>query len=177
MKIPLMLILIIAILSCKNKSKFECYYDSLVSLKKDSNYAKILRAAELELPNLHNRHKIKVFRDSSYIDSAIVDDVIFFNQKRDKCLLLILQKTTGDLNLDQVRIIQGTFFNNNWSFTIDRMPDVPEIIYTINKPLQGKLVVNNSFETLSKKGREYVLNSGNVTSSNCRIDFNYWFGE
>ena len=116
-----------------------------------------------------------LFRDPTYIDSSVIDDVIFFNKHKNMCLLLILQQTDKSLYLDQVRIIQGEKIGKQWKFLADRMPAMPEIIFTVQKTGPRENPRNNSIKKLSAAGREFVLEAGTVSSNDCNIDEKYWF--
>ena len=112
-----------------------------------------------------------------YIDSPIIDDAVFFNQDKSKCLLLILQQTSDTLYLDQILFMHGSYINGQWKFTIDRLPAVPKIIYTVHKSGSRVHPVRNSFQVLSEKGRLFVLTAGTVSNYGCTIDNKYWFGD
>lgn len=127
-------VLILSLSSCVYKNKQDCYEQSLVKLKEEEKYRDLMGRAHQQLPFLLNLDKKFVFRDSSYIDSAIIDDAVFFNKTGNKCLLLVLQQTSNEFNSDRVIVIQGTYLNNKWKLASNRMPLVPEMIYTIKKP-------------------------------------------
>ncbi|WP_262497002.1 hypothetical protein [Pedobacter lusitanus] len=42
--------------------------------------------------------------------------------------------------------------------------------------MESGKIVNNSFEVLSKEGRDFVLNGRMVDKKRCDIDMKYWFG-
>lgn len=161
--------------ACNNK--LECYQLLLTKLKKEKIYNEVMSTALISLPNIVNSDSRRKIYDSSYIDSTLIDDSIFFNTNRNKCLLLILQKTSKDLKLDQVLIIQGTYNRNKWEFSYDRLPLVPEVVYSVNKTIKGGKPISNSFEYLSNEGRLFILTAGSIKGHDCEIDYNYWFGE
>lgn len=177
MKRYIFIVLIASLSSCVHKNKLNCYEQALVKFKEKKKYKELMSTAHYQLLNLLSIDSKLVFEDSSYIDSAIIDDAVFFNKGGNKCLLLILQQTSIDFKSDRVRIIQGTYLNNKWNLSTNRMPLVPEIIYTIKKPQKDSIPVNNSFKILSDKGRGFVLDGGQTAFQNCIIDYEYWFGE
>ncbi len=133
-------------------------------------------AAKTDIPLLKGENGQSLFKDTSYIDSAVIDNAVFFNTDHSKCLVLVLQQTSKILYLDQVLIVHGTFINGNWRFKPDRFPPVPKIIYTVSKSGTRDKPTNNSFEALSKKACQFILNEGRVDSFGCAIDKDYWFG-
>jgi hypothetical protein len=135
-----------------------------------------MQAAKRDLPSLKDKSGKRLFIDKSYIDSVTIDEAVFFNFDRNKCLLLILQQTSKDLYLDQVMVVQGTFTDGRWIFKPDRLPDVPMVIYTVRKSGERQAPINNSFENLSKRARIFVLTAGTPDSYRCDIDNEYWFG-
>lgn len=174
MRIYIFVIFLIILSGC---DRLACYEKTLPEIKQKTSYKQIMKSASFNLSKLRNRSNKLIFFDSTYIDSVLIDSAVFFNQKGNKCLLLILQKTTSDLRLDMIRIVQGTYLDKKWTFSADRVPLVPEIIYTIEKPGKGNRRINNDFETLSREGRLYILEKGNAEFNNCGVDCHYWFGE
>ena len=155
-----------------SKNKLLCYEQNLEILKKEKIYSDILTSAIKTIPTIKNRYDREFLKDS-YVKRWKLDDAVFLNTKRDKCALLILEQSADDLRLDAVHIVQGTFKDNKWNFSYSRLPDVPEIEFTIDKPSPQ----NNSFKTLSKEGRLFVLTAGTVKNSGCATDNKYWFNE
>lgn len=177
MKKYIFIVLILSVSSCVYENKLNCYEQDLVKLKKEKKYNELMYVAHDQLPNLLSVDNELVFKDSSYIDSAIIDDAVFFNKTENKCLLLILQQTSNEFKSDRIRVIQGTYLNDKWKFSSSRMPLVPEIIYTIKKLQKDNVLMSNSFKTLSDKGRKFVVDAGQTVFQNCTIDYEYWFGE
>ena len=162
-------------LSC-NPNKLDCYNSELNIITESKNFDNLLETARKDLPFLKGERGQNLFNDTSYIYSATIDKVVFFNSDRSKCLLLVLQQTSKNLYLDQVLIIQGTFIDGKWTFKPDRLPAVPKVIYTVRKSGERQNPVNNSVENLSKKARLFILTAGTVNSLGCEIDKEYWFG-
>lgn len=146
-------------------------------IKKSSEYQRIIVSAQESLAGVIDVDNKNYFLNPIYIDSAKLDDVVFLNKGGDKCLLLILQKTSKDVKSDQIRILHGARVNGKWLYFANRMPRVPQMTYSIAKPIKGSVLVNNSFKSLSDKGRDYILNFGSVSNQNCNIDCKFWFGE
>ncbi|MEA5139520.1 hypothetical protein [Arcicella rigui] len=174
----LYILLVLFCNACNNENnKLECYQLLLTKLKNEKKYNEVMSTAMINLPNIVNSDSKRKLNDPSYIETTLIDDAVFFNTNRNKCLLLVLQKTSKDLKLDQVLIIQGTYNRNKWEFSYDRLPLVPEVIYSVNKTIKGGKPISNSFEYLSNEGRKFVLTAGVIKSNVCEIDNNYWFGE
>lgn len=173
-----LIFLLVLFSNCKNTpaNKIECYASSLRKLQKERIYDDVIKSASYSLVNLKNRDGKRPYKDSSIIVSSEIDKTIFFNKDRNKCLLLMLQKTSSDLKIDQVQIVQGTLKNNSWTFSYDRLPDIPEITLTVKKHIQNKKSINNTFNYLSIAGQEFVLTAGTTIEGNCKIDEKYWFG-
>lgn len=170
------LFMLIIISGCKNVDKLACYKEQLNDLKTGNVYNHVIRIGRTELPLLKGERGRSFFRDSTYVDSVVIDDAVFFNKEKDKCLLLILQQTSKDLYVDEVRIVQGTKISGEWKFQHNRMPDVPETIFTVRKTGPRNRPQNSSFKHLSEEGRRFVLEAGSVKNSDCNIDEKYWFG-
>lgn len=169
----------ICTLSCIDNSsnKLSCYNDYLTSLKKEEVYSTILASVHKSIPTLKTPQNRVILQDTSFIINWKLDDAIFFNSKKDKCLLLILEQTNKDLRLDQIEIVQGTLVDKSWRFSLDRLPEIPHTIYTIGKEVKKDGNQNNTFNTLAKKGRLFILTAGTVDFFGCSIDNNYWFNE
>jgi hypothetical protein len=162
--------------SSEERNKLDCYNQFLMELKKTNIYGEVMNKAKQDLPLLKDINNRSFFYDSAYIDSALLDSAIFFNDKKDKCLLLVLQKTSQELNLDQIQIIQGTLYEREWKFSLDRLPEVPHITFTSNKEV-SQASHNNSFNLLSDKGRRFILSAGTTDIIGCKIDNKYWFND
>ena len=102
--------------------KLTCYQDNLEALKLSPEYREVMVTGKKQLPRLTGERGQNLFRDTTYVDTAIIDDAVFFNKDKNKCVLLILQKTSKELYLDQVLIIQGTKLKGEWKFKQNRMP-------------------------------------------------------
>ena len=170
-------LLVMTNFSCSQENnKLNCYSSILKGTVLTKEYKLVMETAKRNLMNyslLNVKHSMK---DSSFIISSRLDSAIFFNNKKDKCLLLLLQQTAKDLKLDQVKIIQGTLKSGIWHFSYDRLPQVPEVTYTLNKKIKNSVNLTNSFTTLSNESRIFVLNAGTVDVKQCNIDQKYWFG-
>ena len=164
-----------AIAGCEN-SKLSCYNSELKDLMLISDYKEIMQSAKKQVTLLKEETGQSLYKQDSYIDSAILDESVFFNAAKNKCILLLLRQTVKDLYLDNILIIQGTKHNEKWSFNLDRLPEVPNIKFTIDKSGPRSNAVNNSFDKLSKEGRLFVLTAGTVSNFGCEIDEKYWFG-
>ncbi len=163
---------------CRDTSddKIACNEAVQNNLQKEKIYSEVIRTAAKSLNDLKNKDGRIVYKDSSLIDSAVLDKHIFFNRAKNKCLLLVLQQTNADFKNDEILIVQGTLINNLWAFSYDRLPEVPEVIYTVKKHVKNKDQMNNTFEHLSISGRKFVLTAGNPAEGICAIDEQYWFG-
>ncbi|SHM49537.1 hypothetical protein [Mucilaginibacter sp. OK098] len=177
MKFILMVAALISLIGCSDSNKLSCYNDRLTTYKKEKLYVQLIKSAKKEIPLLNDEHGQNLFKVPSYIDSAMIDDAVFFNQDKNKCLLFILQQTSNKLYLDQVLIIHGSYIKGEWEFMIDRLPAVPTIIYTVRKSGSRDHPIENSFKTLSEKARLFVLTAGTVGNYGCSIDNMYWFGD
>ncbi|WP_316826015.1 MULTISPECIES: hypothetical protein [Pedobacter] len=158
-------------------NKMACNDINQISIQKEKIYEGVLKSASAVLISLKNKDGKIPYADSSFISSSKIDSVIFFNEAKNKCLLLLLQQTVTDLKTDQIRIIQGTFKNGSWHFSYDRMPEVPEAIFSVDKQIQDNININNSFHFLSISGQKFVLTAGTTLDENCKIDMKYWFGD
>lgn len=180
MKIPKTLFLVLLVttnFSCNQQNdKLSCYSSILKGIVPTKEYRVIMGTAKKDLMKDSRLNGKNAMEDNSFIISSRLDSSIFFNNKKDKCLLLLLQQTAKDLKLDQVKIIQGTLKNGMWHFSYDRLPQVPEVTYTLNKKIKNSVNLNNSFTTLSNESRIFVLNAGTVDVKQCNIDQKYWFG-
>ncbi|WP_207428312.1 hypothetical protein [Pedobacter sp. SYSU D00535] len=156
-------------------SKLSCFKSSLESLKGQEIYSEIQTAAFKVIPSLKNADNRSVIADTSFIKKWKIDDAVFLNSKRDKCLLLLLEQTSSDMKLDRIEIIQGTLINIAWCFSFGRLPEIPEITYTVTKEIKDGKNLNNSFDALSEKGRAFVLSAGTIKTTGCFLDDNYWF--
>lgn len=162
--------------SINPNKKLDCYNSSLANLKRDSTYKLIMKTFDSVALNIKDKEGFYVFHPE-YVKDVLRDQSLFFNTNRSKCLILLLQKSKDDLNVDQVQIIQGTLKNGKWEFYNNRLPAVPQITKTVRKKIIGANSINNTFETLADEGRLFVLSAGNVSTSDCKIDPKYWFNE
>lgn len=166
---------LLSIFACQQSSKLSCFKSSLESIKRQEIYSEVHTAAFKIIPSLKNVNHHSVIADTSFIKKWKIDDAIFFNSKRDKCLLLLLEQTSSDMKLDQIEIVQGTLVNKVWRFSFSRLPEIPEITCTVNKEFMDGKNHSNSFNILSEKGRAFVLSAGTIEPSGCVLDENYWF--
>jgi hypothetical protein len=168
---------IVMLNGCKNIDKIACNDILQQNIRKEKIYNEVMKSALIVLPNLKNKDGRIPYANSAFIVSSKIDSAIFFNEKKDKCLLLLLQKTDSEQRVDQVRIVQGTLKNSIWEFSYDRLPEVPEEIVTVDKQIKNKLNLNRPFNFLSLSGREFILTAGTTFDNDCKIDMKYWFGE
>lgn len=177
MKVFMYLFFFIMVLGCNNeRDRLNCYSSSLGNIIRTKEYKLIMEQVAKGLLTNKELDINNPMKDSSFIISTKIDDALFFNKKKDKCLLLLLQKTANDLKLDQVKIIQGSLKNGTWYFSYNRLPEVPEITYTLNKETKNGININSSFSELSKESRMFVLSAGTINLDRCDIDEAYWFG-
>lgn len=164
---------------CKyhSSNKMECFSEEQKRLKGASEYRDVLGSASSVISTLKNRNGKVLFDNGCVNVCSKLDSVVFFNEKKDKCLLLLLQKSISGLENDQIRIIQGTLEQNRWTFSYDRMPDVPEVTFSVAKHEKKTSNINDPFKVLSDKGIEFVLNAGTTFDDNCKIDVAYWFAD
>ena len=135
-----------------------------------------MSAFKVQLPKIVDNDAHPLIHPDFVKDSSI-SDAVFFNHNHTRCLLLLLLKLQDDSNLDWVIAIQGTLTNEGWIFKSDRLPSIPEMIFSIKKEKLNGHFVSNSFLTLSDNGIDWVL-SENQRSKNCYdIDDKYWFGD
>lgn len=93
--------------------KNECFKSKLDTIKMQDVY-KDAMAAFVDT--------FKVWKsDSRYfglpsVVTAQVDESIFFNSGKNKCLLLVLQKPKDTYIFGSVRVINGDLFNDKWIF-------------------------------------------------------------
>jgi hypothetical protein len=158
-------------------NKISCNNVKQKSIEKEKIYQEVLKSASVVLTGLKNKDGKIPYAESSFISSSKIDSIIFFNEKRDKCLLFLLQQTVADLKTDQVQIVQGTLGDGLWHFSYDRMPEVPEVVFSVDKQIQGNINISNSFHFLSISGQKFVLTAGTTLDENCEIDMKYWFGD
>lgn len=171
------MLFVLVLSGCLFDTKPQCYEQVLATFKKTSEYKTIIASAQRAILNVLDVNNRKFFVNPLYITSAKIDDAVFLNKVGDKCILVLLQKTTSNLKSDQISILHGALVKGKWQYFANRMPRLPQMTYSIAKPSKGSIHVNNSFKELSEKGREYVLKFGDASSKNCEVDYKFWFGE
>ncbi|MBB6502143.1 hypothetical protein [Pedobacter cryoconitis] len=83
-----------------------------------------------------------------------VDDAVFFNQKRDKCyLLLLIQHKDLKASQDEVDILYGTLENEQWTIYFSALP--PYLFS--RKSADGDNYEPVSLQTLSLLARDKIL--------------------
>ncbi|RZA01092.1 MAG: hypothetical protein EOP47_11905 [Sphingobacteriaceae bacterium] len=170
------LFIICSILNGCKTSKLDCYNSNLNDISATVEYQQVMKSARVKLPLLKGKTGESLFKQKDYIDSAIIDKAVFFNRDKTKCILLLLRQTDRSLYLDNALIIQGSKENQKWIFRLDRLPEVPETDFVVNKSGPRSNPLSNTFDELSAKTREFVLTGGTVSAFNCEIDEKYWFG-
>lgn len=174
--VKILFFILIMFCGCKYRSvnKIECFSEGQERLKGISVYRDVLGSASSIIATLKNRNGKVVFDNGCVNVCSKLDSVVFFNEKKDKCLLLLLQRSVSGLENDQIHIVQGTLKQKRWTFSYDRMPEIPEVIFSVNKDKPSN--TNNGFKALSNKGIDFVLNAGTTLNDDCKIDMVYWFG-
>lgn len=101
------------------------------------------------------------------IVNSKIDDAIFFNKDRTKCLLIVLHKNNNRFVFGNARVISGTLRHGQWIFE-------PSIHYSYDKDFFEKYT-ENSFENISLLARYSVLKEGRIEKDGCKIDEYFWF--
>lgn len=115
----------------------------------------------------------RVWRDSGSmfgrpnVVSNKIDESVFFNSKKEECLLIVLQRFTTSVSFGQVRVVRGRFIKGRWIFK-------PSMVFEFGGDY-FKGYKENNFETISKLGRYSVLTEGETLKDGCEIDEDYWF--
>jgi hypothetical protein len=103
-----------------------------------------------------------------------LDKAVFFNETKDKALLLILEIADSSVNGDEVRIVGAEKINNIWNFYYQSYPELMYDRKNNRKP--------NSFQYLSNEARFRIITDGYYIDRSCRINYKYiesdvWFTE
>lgn len=146
------------------KNKNICFDIKLEALRFQSIYRDVMSQFVDTFEVLETRNRI--FGQPNVVSNK-VDGSVFFNSKKNECLLLVLQKFTNKLLFGQVRLIRGRYVNGKWIFK-------PSMVYTFDPDIL-KDYEENSFEVISKLGRYSVLTAGETIKDGCEIDEEYWF--
>jgi hypothetical protein len=141
--------------------KNDCYSKKLERLATDTLYLSVYSQFVDSFESLKKSEKILQFRENK------IDHAIFFNKNRDKCILLILQKSSDTILFGYGRAVEGIRVNKGWQFSLSRE-------YIFDKDYL-KLFNDNSFDNISMIARYCILIDGKVEKRGCEIDDYYWF--
>jgi len=145
------------------KNKNICYDASLQHLKGEPLYSEVMSRFVDTFRVMKN--------DTPYFGipevEKKIDEAIFFNKKKTKCLLLVLKKNNFNLVFGMARVIRGELKGNQWFFKVSTE-------YVYSNSYYG-LYDKNNFENISTLARYSILIEGDARKKGCEIDENYWF--
>jgi hypothetical protein len=148
------------------EDKVNCYSEKLKDLQNDSTYIAVKKQFA---------DTFTVFRnDAQYfgkpgITEVKIDDAVFFDRTKSKCLVVVPIKNNAGLMFGGARIVYGILEQNKWIFRAYEE-------YSFSNDYFQKYKTN-SFENISSLARGAVLTDGNVKEEGCEIDENFWFKE
>ena len=96
-----------------------------------------------------------------------IDEAIFFNQTKTKCLLIVSEKNNSNFVFGKARVIDGKSRGDRWIFEVN-------MEYTFSNSYYD-LYTENNFENISKLARYNILIAGDAKRNGCDIDEKYWF--
>jgi hypothetical protein len=137
--------------------KNECYSQKLARLEEDPAYRVAIKQFTDSFTVLVRQHQVLQYRKN------FIDNAIFFDQRKEHCIILILQ-TTPDLSF--ARAVRGDLRPGKWVFSLSREYIFEEEDF---KEIGGKSINN-----LSRLGRYVILTDGHPPGP-CDIDEKYWF--
>jgi hypothetical protein len=141
--------------------KNDCYLSKLRKLVTDTLYTSVYSQFLDSFEVLRKNEKILQFRDYE------IDQAVFFNKARNKCILLILQRTTGKDIFGFGRAVMVVKNDKGWRFSLSKEYIIEGDYFEIFN--------NNSFDNISKVARYCIMIDGKVEIQACEIDEYYWF--
>ncbi|MDI9319840.1 MAG: hypothetical protein QM530_05120 [Phycisphaerales bacterium] len=159
--------------SCKGQNaQMQCYSDALKEMKKKPVYT-IVQTALKDTLTAWTDKKLKGVWSLKHFDWKI-DEAVFFSNKEDKAILLILERDTQKIvkfgqndhrppSQDQIETVFAYIKNGRWQFYTYTMP-----VMAVVRSNYGK-TAPMSFEELSQIGRKETLHSYYKQNS-CQIN-------
>lgn len=145
---------------------YKCCEDLLINLKKEEIYQDVITSFK-DTAKIFVSDK-RYFGIPSYVDNRL-DEFVFFNRDKNKCLLLMLQRMKDTLSFGACRIINGLKRSHRiWVFEVGRDISFDRSYFEI--------YMENSFTNISMLARYSVWVQGKRKAGNCEIDDQYWFG-
>lgn len=142
----------------------KCYSVILNQIKEQEIYKEVMVSFNDTFEVM--RTDIKVFGLPS-THSSHIDESIFFNSDRKKCLLLVLEKPNDNYLFGTTRVVRGKLLNGKWVFS-------PSVQYYFDSDYFNAYQTN-AFDSISILARYNVLTDGDPPAKGCEIDEEYWF--
>lgn len=159
----------------KKEKQLKCFYEEVEKLKSTFDYMNVMKSFKDTL-NEWIEKDIKGVRYLQRVEWKI-SDVVFFNEDKSKCLLLLgsIDPDTA-LTFDEVQILGAEKINNAWYFYIQ---SYPTCLYNRkdNEPRRPY-----TFEEMSNDVVGDLIRDGYFRKNSCEINYSYidsdiWFAD
>ena len=134
---------------------------------RDSDYQIVLRQFRDTFKILKNQME---YFGAPQLSQNKIDESVFFNSKKDECVLIVLIRHDSRMTFGSARIVQGKLQDGGvWTFGIS-------MLFSFDRHYFSKCE-NNEFSSISVLARQAVLTAGNPVEEGCEIDEYFWFVE
>jgi hypothetical protein len=143
-------------------TKNRCYDQCMATLQQRKIYKTVHRSfSDTFAMIVASRKRPSLLREK-------IDDAIFFSRDSSKCLMIVLEQEVDEIgSFGSARIYEGALVNQTWIFS--------ESIWFAFDRDYLEIFDTNSFENISLLARYSVMTEGNIGTSGCSIDDEFWF--